>query len=65
MKQEVVCYGKNYSFDTVDKAIMFFMDCYNGCDPVSSEAQRYSLIIARLFDNKQTGKMVKVSDMEE
>lgn len=62
--QEVECYGKTQGFGNIGQAIEFYMDCYNSCDPASSEAQRYSLIIARLFQNLKNNETKKVSDVD-
>ena len=62
MEQIVECDGNGYVFTSVEKAIKYFMECYNACDPASSEAQRYSLILARLFQNAMSGNLKKVTD---
>lgn len=63
--QIVRCYGKEQGFGNAGHAIEFYMDCYNNCDPASSEAQRYSLIIARLFQNLKNNTTKTVTDEME
>ena len=46
---KTICYGKEKNFTTTKEAILFYMDCYYGSDPGSSENDRYSTILAQLI----------------
>lgn len=50
---KVMCYGKEHNFKTKEKAMDYFFDCFNCCDPASSEAQRYMSIIAQIRADKK------------
>ena len=51
-KVKITCYGQTQEFDTNKKALDYFIDCFRGCDPESSEAGRYMYIIQKLMDNE-------------
>lgn len=46
---KVKCYGKVYEYKNLHEAVKFYSDCFWACDPSSSEAVRYSLILQKLF----------------
>ena len=48
-KVRITCYGKTYDFESNKKALDWFMDCFNSCDPSSSEAGRYMYIIQAIM----------------
>lgn len=49
---KVVCYGQDFSFASRDKALAFFLGGMAGCDPNSSEYQRYALVVSRLLEGE-------------
>lgn len=52
-KIKITCYGQTQEFDTNKKAMDYFFDCFNCCDPASSEAQRYMYIISQIRAGKK------------
>lgn len=49
---KVVCYGQDFSFASRDKALAFFLGGMAGCDPRSSEYERYALVVSRLLEGE-------------
>lgn len=49
--QKVMCYGKIQEFEDSVKALQFYSECYDACDPESSEASRYAKIVFGLIHN--------------
>ncbi len=52
-KIKITCYGEMKEFETRKEAFDFFVDCFNHCDPTSSEASRYMTIINKLLNNEE------------
>lgn len=46
---KVTCYGRVMTFTTRKKAIAYFTEGMAGCDPNSSEYERYDIIVTKLM----------------
>ena len=48
----VICYNKAKQFMRRGKAILFYAQAMNSCDPMSSEFGRYATVLVRLLARK-------------
>ena len=49
---KVICGGQTFVFASSQEALDFFVNCFRHCDPESSEASRYMIIIQKLMNNE-------------
>ena len=48
----VICYNQAKQYMRRGKAILFYAQAMNACDPMSSEFERYATVLVRLLSRK-------------